>query len=739
MLKDWKLSFIFIIFIQKSQPDMVLNKFKSELGDWTKNMPKIWHNYIKMYLYRLYMWDKEQLPGDNVRNVLLQMVHTSRYLLLYGNKIRLTVNWFIFCPEYIFQPWVNQTEILMYHLNEIISQKLTERCIVKWEVGQFFVVTKNLVYLKSVKRIPGAAYWYLNRSLRLNLTFLSFYMSGGSLNKLSITQGGHRCQEETKEDFIFWGQHSLFYFYPKNRMVLMCITHRDEVSTEVQIIGMFMIFDRDQMFNIHLNQKKVEYIMKNLYWIGYGWEKHPHIFPNDKLKYIVNNKYELFRYSISVRKLDQVIIKNIISWSLGFLVFDGPGYLSHTISATKDVIVTSTFQCLVLFLMTVSKRKKIKHFKFSSKSLSTHNIITNVTNNNMFNIPNSKCRNKLCISLFLAESENEVNITAIAVKSTHPYDNNCLYAGLVAGERIANNYKESKTICESNYDYKGHAINFYSNNSSLILIMYSYKEYGEINASVMVSHTKCKPVTINLCYLNLLCFHDIIECQSYLNNVTKFSGINLKVQGKASVIHEENFRKCSILQVSSMSTELAKLKKYDKSKRGGYGRHFSIKSCSLTLTLKQIADISVKISRNRNDVIFIERMLDLCKNTDLCLKNISEPTIPRMTRKYIDWVSGYTSIIQYGSLKIKFKSLSTTSWIELVIHSNTKRLGDYLPFERFAMDFVLNAIGVKVPSLNLASGILMFKSNSKIFDSNISVTMDVIVSGGECCFYVYVI
>ena len=174
-------------------------------------------------------------------------------------------------------------------------------------------------------------------------------------------------------------------------------------------------------------------------------------------------------------------------------------------------------------------------------------------------------------------------------------------------------------------------MSLYSKNSSLILIVYWYKEYGEMNASVMVSQTKCKPVIMNPCHFNIFCGNNIIKCQSYLDNVTRFSNINLKIQSKDSVIYEGNLRTCSILQILSMPIEFPKpFVPYTT-------KTHLLKSCSLTLTPNQTVDISIKLSMNKNDVIVIERKVGLCRNTKSCLNNISEYSMPRMV-KYKDWI-----------------------------------------------------------------------------------------------------
>ena len=101
-------------------------------------------------------------------------------------------------------------------------------------------------------------YWEMNPILRLNLTFLSFYLSGASWNELNIIQSKTLfCSEEP--DIIFWGHYSTFYFYSKKTRVSMCILDRDGVQTQIHFVGVFMIFDSDQFYN----SKSTDGIYKN--------------------------------------------------------------------------------------------------------------------------------------------------------------------------------------------------------------------------------------------------------------------------------------------------------------------------------------------------------------------------------------------------------------------------------------------------------------------------------------------
>ena len=128
----------------------------------------------------------------------------------------------------------------------------------------------------------------------------------------------------------------------------------------------------------------------------------------------------------------------------------------------------------------------------------------------------------VCISIISAKLGYQVNITAIIIKSTIPYNFNCLNGGLVAVEILLSDYKETKTICENIIHNTGQDISFYSYKSSLTVVVYWCNNCGQINAFVTVSQTRCKPVYIDLCFLHMLCLENKTKCHFYLNWVLKF-------------------------------------------------------------------------------------------------------------------------------------------------------------------------------------------------------------------------
>ena len=296
---------------------------------------------------------------------------------------------------------------------------------------------------------------------------------------------------------------------------------------------MFMIIDFDKIVNVPVLQGKLR----------------PH------LLYKVEHKHTVLRYFISTKKLNHIIINMNSASTVRYVVYDGPGLLSEKLHVTDNYTVTSTFQCLVL-LLTLDKMMLPKsYFVYISKKL-TPTIITTVnrTSNNVFYFPNNKCNRVLCMLKANADPGYQVNITATLVKSTNDYNYNCLYAGLVTGERLASKYRESKTVCASKNSYDGQVISFYSKNTSLTIVVYWYQQHSKISSTIMISQTKCKPVFIDLCYLHTLHLLSKRKSHLYLHEVTRFSGIDLNLQNDGTLVYKVIERECGILQFLSIPT-----------------------------------------------------------------------------------------------------------------------------------------------------------------------------------------
>ena len=141
----------------------------------------------------------------------------------------------------------------------------------------------------------------------------------------------------------------------------------------------------------------------------------------------------------------------------------------------------------------------------------------------------------------------------IKISSDGVYDPTCLFNGLVAWEKLSNDYRQSDTLCQNHDGIKYPSRSFYCHNSSLSLVLYWYKPYSTINVTVNISQTKCQPVPIKFCHYDHTfdCKADS-KCHSYLNYVTKYSPINISLSG--GLTFTQLHGKCIIVTLFSNGT-----------------------------------------------------------------------------------------------------------------------------------------------------------------------------------------
>ena len=511
--------------------------------------------------------------------------------------------------------------------------------------------------------------------------------------------------------FQFSGQYSSFSLYRKYQNVLL---HYKSIRfiTQYQVDGMFMIIDFDEPVNVPILQRKLR----------------PH------LVYKVKHKHTVLRYLISIRKLDHMIIKMTCSSTVRYVVHDGPGLFSDILHLSDNYTVTSTFQCLVL-LLTLDKTMlpKMYFVYVSKKKPPSIKTTINNTSNNVFHFPNNKCNRVLCVLTANADPGYQVNITATLVKSTNDYNYNCLYTGLVTGERLASKYRESKIVCDSSYD--GQVISFYSKNTSLTVVVYWYQQYSEISSTIIISQTKCKTVSIDLCYLHTLHLLSKRKSHMYLHDVSIISGTDLNLQNDGTLVYKVMERECSILQFLSIPTTFKNtysiLHKITSEQRDNVVNMDKInlyETCQIVLISRYEMNIQIRLPQIETDFTILETKLLKKK-----FENISEPKIPRILFKlpsYKKIISG-TAIYEDTSFILNRKNFPSNSWIELIIRGPNQTPSTKYNFKKIGVDFKLNDDGRKIyskyilPFTDTLQIIFLLKSNTKTVDPNVSVIVKI--------------
>ena len=667
--------------------DILLNNFRSELGNYSQNMPKVWLSYIQMHLFKqLDKYEKMYQYGNNTASVgdmLWKIFSGTKLFLFLNSNATLTYK----CPL-----WEDASTNMGY-LN----------CHIEHTIGHFMFQPRN----PGEKRMDISVYWRLHPRLSLNLTFFTIYFSFcmsncvnnfGQILDLAISDGYEACIYDTWEGptYLFCGQYSTFSLFSKDNYLELCkhSNRYGSIDSEYKVVGMFMTIDRNLLFNeptlqMHTYVPILKKAMK------------------PQFVYYIKKKYKLLRFFITVDILNKVKLAMNDFKIHRYVVFDGPDLLSDNISKRKanKFIITSTFQCLILLLKTDNTEDSLN---FSSQKIPVYSqIYIRHNNKSIFHYPNEECNENFCISLFHTEKGKQINITIISLKSEISTQNyNCLNAGLYAGEGLVSQFIEGRIVPGSN---DSQAISFYSHNSSMILFLYWYSGISKIDASVMISLTKCKPVLINPCYL----FQYGRRC-NYMNDLVNFSDIDLTIYidlTKSDIEYTLKEVRCSIILISNVQS-------------------LHHRSCKVVLTPRHAVNIQLRYVLYNSDLRIVEQKLEASKKHLTFFNNFSEPTVPRLIPKNIgllknETLSSGVHISKDASFAIDIQAYLTKSRIEFLIQRNVANGTNDLNLRRFAMDFpyykFFDPSKYGVHNFWNAKSVILLKSNTKISDLNLTM------------------
>ena len=177
----------------------------------------------------------------------------------------------------------------------------------------------------------------------------------------------------------------------------------------------------------------------------------------------------------------------------------------------------------------------------------------------------------------------------------------CLFGGLVIGEYSNEIYDEFFTVCDST----GLKIrNFYSQESSLILLLYWYKEYSKINISVILSQTTCMSVLFDPCLFSRECY---LDTNLYLNNSD-----------------------CAVIQIATHDIVLPILLSFSE-----HECFVNFVSTALGTTITEIAGIFNKVpftAPKYHTEKFMIKKVDLCEQSSMksCVKDNLGFSVPRI-------------------------------------------------------------------------------------------------------------
>ena len=192
-------------------------------------------------------------------------------------------------------------------------------------------------------------------------------------------------------------------------------------------------------------------------------------------------------------------------------VFDGPGRRSEALKlGRQSEYVTSTFQCVIFLLVSVKRLDRkpnvnlFQYLETSNNKMEERFLPRNMTLN-LSNTQTSDTDDKICLIELSTKNKFQFNISIVNLSHTYTNDIMCTYAGLAVYDRKHVSTNAITTYCQSRSNYYEHRP-IYSNSSRILLVIYKYPEYGNLNLLIKASTTDCTVLKKNPCLFQFPCF-----------------------------------------------------------------------------------------------------------------------------------------------------------------------------------------------------------------------------------------
>ncbi len=436
--------------------------------------PKHWFSYVSRFL-------EKATKRSGKESLTLMIEHGRRFAVLMTRHQGKVLN-FADVPGFVFQNTGNLVSIVNtdgFPCN--IAKEYPPSCY---------------VYSSTVK-------FQLDRRLSLNLTVHDLLFASGPKDCLA---GNFTISKINEEPAILrlCGHYSNLKVFPGFSDVEAKITFFNSIHHWFQ--SSFSIVDKGFVSSFQTYDQALVYPIQQLV--------------------LHDIKLLLLDYFITVDKVKYISVFETTSTAINIQVHDGPGVLAPAIEGVQGSYVCTTFQCLVIVRATSSDR----HINFLA-SIFTETTKVSISSETVLNLPGDHCARTPCVIQLRTNHSSQINVTNLATNykgkklNFKGFDVGsllCTFAGLIAAEHLRGIYQESYTVCtEHNHSDSGLSRSFYSSEASLILVLYWYKSYAEIDVILNVSNTPCKAIEINLC----MCVHNfqtnkvILDAFNQMNEV----------------------------------------------------------------------------------------------------------------------------------------------------------------------------------------------------------------------------
>ena len=346
-------------------------------------------------------------------------------------------------------------------------------------------------YIKKTQKVYTYFYawsFHLDPLLRLRLLFYNIYIS---LKNLHSCYSGHvQVKSFTMETkwlpITYCGIHSYMVAYPPYNNVSVLISVKAYVTFIISL--KYNIVDPKIKFSCTIQMKSKTITPE---WVIYDNQK----------------KTFMQKYTLNVAKWQKIQITIHILKRFIITIHDGLGIWSPILKSTKHLenkkyFSTSSFQCTIqTSFSSARKAQKALFFRAVSRKIErVLNFSGNKTHSHL-SYPNGFCSTTLsdCILKVNTTENAKINVTITNLHhSGGLYEYGCYFFGLTAYSIIHELKDEISSVCSTSHGIYRHR-SLYSKTNVMLLVVYTHREFGFWNMSLLVSTTLCNIVQIDIC------------------------------------------------------------------------------------------------------------------------------------------------------------------------------------------------------------------------------------------------
>ena len=449
--------------------------FTNTSKHWNHYMRKLLHNSLEVCYLKS---NQCQLCNETVLNSINYLVQSSRKIVFHAKQVRRRFNYLVKSSGKIVFP-EKQGKIAFpekqvpSRLKNLLLQPLKTHII-------------------KAANVHSSIHFHLHPTFHLNMTFHYIYFSSNTFLKCSFGK------------FIVWngelnmGNISRFQYCG---IVPSFTLYLSSNKVKLDIYVDYLITFSSTISHSVIDSYKIKsYPVKSNNSIT--------ITPISMIEILICESY-LLKYEVQVQSFEILnVLCNVSQYEL-IEVYDGPGELYNKLEpfASKGnmaLFTTTTFQT---FIILCTKKKGYYHTLFitynTEMSMSPQKYIY-VEKNHIQLITSEMELNNSEIKIMKIKTEEHsfFNISVNHMEYKGKNHSLCGFAGVTACDITGNgSFSKILTICHNNNNQEYRYRNIYTQNSVILLIIYSYKKYSNFNVTLSVNTTQCKVTMMNICEL----------------------------------------------------------------------------------------------------------------------------------------------------------------------------------------------------------------------------------------------